>query len=351
MIYVSKDIPAESHFIELLEGTKQNTLEVVRHEKTGGISPDDFETLVYEKMCVVSKGTNFEGHVIQTGAHAFPDIVARQYYGAEVKMTTGDKWVSTGNSILETTRLSGVEKIYMFFGKFGGNPDIKFRPYAECLNDIGVTHSPRYKINMNLAAGHSIFDKMNLPYDELRNIDFPIKKIKEYFREQLKEGQELWWIDSQADESTVSPIIQSFRELEKDAQERFIVESMILFPEIFGSSTVKFERVAAYLITNYNAVSSSLRDIFTAGGQQVINVNGVSISVPKIFYNLKTYSPKIAERVNDIDLEKVFYYWRTEKVEGDLLSHWLNLVDRQSEHCISIPASDIFRSGYEKEKS
>src|SRR5687768_1542791 len=114
-------------------------------------------------------------------------------------MTSGDKRVSSGYSILETTRVQDVEYMYLFFGKFGGDIDIKYRPYQDYLYDIGVTHSPRYKINMDLTEGNSIFDKMRIPYEVLRKENSPIKKIKEYYRKQLEEGEELWWIDPQID--------------------------------------------------------------------------------------------------------------------------------------------------------
>jgi len=221
------------------------------------ILPIYFETVVFEKIQEAAEGTIFAGTIKQTGTHAFPDIIANGYFGIEVKMTTSNHWTSTGNSVLESSRIESVERIYIMFGKFGGKMDIRFRLYQECLPGISVTHSPRYRINMELPIGKSIFDKIGIDYNTLRKDDNTIKKIKEYYKSKLKNGEELWWIDQESSKKDVSPIIRPFRNLSFKEKENFIIESMILFPEIFGNNSAKFERAAAYLITEYNAVSAN----------------------------------------------------------------------------------------------
>lgn len=348
MIVVDDPNILQDDFIKLLESTKNHTLtELVSQEsKAKKLNGDEFETIVYNNSLIASKDTPFEGHVIQTGAHAFPDIIARRYFGVEVKMTTGDKWVSTGNSILETTRVDDVERIYMFFGKFGGDIDIRYRTYQDCLYDIGVTHSPRYKIDMGLADGHSIFAKMGIPYEVLRNEKNPINKIKDYYRQQLKDGEELWWIDAQTEEKTVSPIIRPFRMLSREEQENYFVETMILFPEVFGRSQTKYERPAAYLITKYNSVSSSLRDTFTAGGQETLEVDGRQVTVPKIFSHLLTHAKDIENKIEHISEEDLRYYWRLSNIDGSRIEQWKRMVNEQTgQQLDGIAATDIFAWG------
>ena len=130
-----------------------------------------------------SKGTLFEGTIENVSGHHFPDIVAARLYGVEVKSTQGNHWTSTGSSILETTRVPDVKRIYMTFGKLGGTP-IEFlsRPYEECLCDIAVTHMPRYKINMCLSEGETIFDKMKIPYDDLGIVNMAADKVPKQYR-------------------------------------------------------------------------------------------------------------------------------------------------------------------------
>ena len=192
MIYVNQENVSEDSFVSLLETTRNviNT-EFAENGIPANINGVSFEGIVFDKMVASSENTDFYGNIEQTGLLTFPDIVARRLYGVEVKMTTGDKWVSTGNSVLETTRIESVETIYMFFGKFGRNFEARYRKYQECLYDVGVTHSPRYKINMELPQGQSIFDKIGVEYDVFRKEASPIKRLKDYYRGQLREGEEL----------------------------------------------------------------------------------------------------------------------------------------------------------------
>ena len=128
---------------------------------------------------------------------AFPDIVAGEAYGVEVKQTKEDRWSSTGSSIVESTRSKGIDRIYLLFGKMGGNPEFKCRPYEECMEDIAVTHSPRYRINMELEPGQTIFDKMKISYEELRKKEDIIEPVRVYYkkRAQEKSKKEMPWVD------------------------------------------------------------------------------------------------------------------------------------------------------------
>lgn len=330
MIYVNKHEVSEKEFLSLLEVTKREIeTELKGKGLPAGMNGESFEDLVFSQMVKSAIGTEFEGHVEQTGAHAFPDIIARKLYGVEVKMTIGDKWVSTGNSVLETTRVEDVKTIYLFFGKFGDHFEAKYRKYEECMYEVGVTHSPRYKIDMNLPNGKSIFDKLGVSYETFRQEKSPIKRLKKYYRDQLKEGEELWWIDPTAEDVSVSPVIKSFKSLDESEKEKFTNEVMVLFPEIFGNSTVKFERAAAYLITNYNAVSSSLRDNFTAGGQVKIKLGKKKITVQRLCYNLFLRAKQVKITIENTPREKLADYWKID-IEGSPLNTWLGLLEKYS---------------------
>lgn len=344
MIYIDHENVTEQGFITLLENTKSNiTKKFVKDGIPKILNGVEFENFVFKEMLNVSKKTSFDGHVEQTGVLSFPDIIARKIFGVEVKMTLGDKWVSTGNSILENTRVDSVEKIYMFFGKFGKTFDIKYRKYQECLSDVGVTHSPRYKIDMTLDIGKSIFDKIGVDYDKFRNEKYPIKRLKEYYKNQLKRGEELWWLD--ANDLPVSPVIKQYRLLDTESKNNFICECMVLFPEIFGNSSTKFDRCASYLIKNYNCVSPSLRDSFTAGGKQILKLNGKAVSVPRIIFNLHTMAEKIDNLLQNIPLQKLTDYWEIE-INKPIFIHWLELLGEYSK-----PAVDVVNNYLAKKQS
>jgi len=344
MIYIAKQKINEKDFIDLLEKSRKLILNFLKGKKN--ISSIYFETIVFEQMCKAAKRTPFEGLVIQTEIYDFPDIIANKYFGVEVKMTANDHWTSTGNSVLESSRKEDVKRIYIVFGKLGGKSDVRYRLYQECLPEVSVTHSPRYRINMNLPKGKSIFDKMGVDYDKLRLDANPIRRIKDYYRSKLKDGEELWWIDQDSDDKLVSPIIRPFRSLSEKEQENFIVEAMILFPEMFSKSSIKFERTAAYLIAEYNAVSASLRDIFTAGGVRTLNIKGRRVVVPQLAYKLNYYAKAVVIKIKDIESNKLAYYWRCRKIKKDHLGQWKKFINKKFPPIKPrVKASDIFEAG------
>ncbi len=343
MIYAATKLAKESDFIVLLDKTKNDlNRNLVAIKK---MAPLDFENNVRDEMRTAAIGTIFEGKIKQTGPAAFPDIVANDFFGVEVKMTAKDSWTSTGNSVLESSRIAGIERIYIMFGKFGGSAEIRFRLYQECLPEISVTHSPRYRIDMELPKGKSIFDKMKIDYDVLRKEPKSIQTIKAYYRGKLKADEELWWIDQESVESSVSPIIRSFKNFKKEEKVDFEVEAMIFFPEIFGAKQAKYERLAAYLITSRNAVSANLRDQFSASGRGNILMDGKAVKVKKIFFKLFNNAKKIEKSIKSIAPEKLAYYWRVERVNDNPLGQWKELIDANMISVGEPTAGEVFDAG------
>ncbi len=237
-----------------------------------------------------AKGTDFENTIEKVSGQKFPDIVAAKLYGVEVKSTKEDHWTSTGSSILETTRVSSVERIYMTFGKLGGNP-IEFlsKPYEECLYDIAVTHMPRYRIDMRLKKGETIFDKIGIPYDELRKMDNPIAPVAKYYRGQLKPGESLWWTGDNTDEA-VSAKIRLWKNVSFDEKRRFMVYGCVNYPEVFKGD---YDRYALWL-TSQGVVDSHIRDQFSAGGKEEFCLSsGNNVRLPGIFRRVRENSDYI----------------------------------------------------------
>lgn len=231
-----------------------------------------------------SKGTPFERTIEKVSGQRFPDIVANKLYGVEVKSTKDDHWTSTGSSILESTRVPDVERIYMTFGKLGGNP-IEFlsRPYEQCLYGIAVTHMPRYLIDMKLKAGETIFDKMGVAYDSLRKMDNPVQPVAKYYRSQLKPGESLWWTGDAADE-TVSATIRLWKNVTTSEKRRLSVYGCAYFPEVFAGD---YDNYALWL-TSQGIVDPHIRDQFSAGGQEPMKLSNGSIQkFPGVFRRVK----------------------------------------------------------------
>ena len=79
-----------------------------------GKNGTELEKDVFAALKHSAKGTPFEGQEIKlVSGSSFPDIVAGRYYGVEVKSTKENKWKSIGSSILESTRIKDVERIYI----------------------------------------------------------------------------------------------------------------------------------------------------------------------------------------------------------------------------------------------
>ena len=262
-------------------------------KRAGNPLEDDVERALSE--CAIN--TPFEGTIVKVSGLKFPDIVANKFYGVEVKSTKEDHWRSTGSSILENTRIEGVERIYMTFGKLGGKPAFLSRPYEDVLYDIAVTHMPRYLINMQLKPNETIFSKMHIPYDTLRKMDDPITPVSAYYRNHLKPGERLWWTGDKADE-VVSAAIRLWRTLTADEKRVYVAYALVNFPEVFGGD---YDAYALWL-TSQGVVDPHIRDQFSAGGQEDIRLaTGEIAKFPGSYRRLKTCRSLIVSRFMTAD--------------------------------------------------
>lgn len=265
------------------------------YAKRGG---NPLEDDVRDALVECSKGTPFEGTIEKVSGYRFPDIVAAKFYGVEVKSTKDNHWTSTGSSILESTRISTVEHIYMTFGKLGGRP-IQFlsKPYEECLYGIAVTHMPRYLIDMQLRPEETIFAKMGITYDSLRRMDNPVVPVARYYRKQLKDGESLWWTGDNSDE-TVSAKIRLWKNLTPDEKRFHTIYGCANYPEIFGGD---YDRYALWL-TSQGVVDPHIRDQFSAGGQEeMLLSSGEKIKFPAVYRRVKAYKDLFIRRMSQKD--------------------------------------------------
>lgn len=282
------------------------------------------EFVVAEIMTQNAKGTPFENSIELISGQKFPDIIANRFYGVEVKTTKQNHWTTTGNSVLESTRVDGIERIFMLFGKMVSPVEFKCRPYEDCLSDVVVTHSPRYLINMDLQAGQTIFDKLDIPYDVLRRYSNPIKPITDYYRQFLKQGEEVWWLD-QEDTKSTSLIIKLWNNLSIESRKEYMLNAMILFPEVFSNRTDKFNRLAVWLVSSEGVVCPNVRDVFSAGGQGTIEWEGKYYSgIPKIIIRLSNFIPELKKMLLETDNDILEQYWEIEI--QDKISDWIQLI-------------------------
>jgi hypothetical protein len=279
------------------------------------------EDVVAEIMSDKAKGTPFENSIELYSGQRFPDIVANKFYGVEVKTTNKNHWTTTGNSILEGTRVKDVERIFMLFGKMISPIEFKCRPYEDCLSDVVVTHSPRYLINMDLSEGNTIFDKLKMPYDKLRREPNPVKPIIDYYRKNLNKGQELWWLDQEGD-SGKSIIIKYWNSLPKMIQKKYVSTSMIYFPEVFNRD---YNHCAFWLYESESIICPNVRDQFSAGGTGSINWNKKTyFEIPRIILNLIDSLDEINDILKNTDKNTLCHFWGNKFKNKQL--NWINLI-------------------------
>lgn len=213
----------------------------------------------------------------------FPDIIASNAYGVEVKSTEKNQWTSTGSSIVESTRIAGVKRIYMLFGNLGSNPEtFQCKPYEDVLYDVAVTHSPRYLIDMNLNPNDSIFRKMGTTYDNLRTSQDAVNQVRQYYirKASLNNKKSMpWWLESDTQMS-----IQLWSSLSKKEKEILQSKMCILFSDdILSNKKEKYARVSLWLCAKYSILVYNARDCFSAGGQcSKVNGKELGYKVPQV---------------------------------------------------------------------
>ena len=288
----------------------------------------NLEPYVRDVMAELAVGTAFENTIELIGGQKFPDIIANKYYGIEVKTTTQNHWKTTGNSVLESTRVEDVERIFMLFAKLASPIEFRCRPYEEVLSEVVVTHSPRYLIDMNLKQGDTIFDKIKIPYNTLRKKENPIRPIVDYYKSKLKSGQELWWMDNSEIGGTT---LQFWSGLDLQKKKNLVNRGMILFPEIFGKSNDKFSRIAFWLVSVEKTVHPNVRDDFSAGGKSDF-ILGVKVykNVPQIFLKLFKNLPLIIGTIMQTSAIELSEYWGIKTTEKKKVFEWIELVSQHS---------------------
>ncbi len=304
------------------------------------------EDKVYDILSNNAKGTIFEGSIELISGQRFPDIIAKKYYGVEVKTTKSNHWKSTGSSILESTRVEGIERIFMLFGKMVAPVEFMCRPYEDCLSEVVVTHSPRYLIDMNLAKGKTIFDKIEVPYDILRKQPNPIKTVLDYYRKQLKAGDDVWYLDQDNNGTSTNLIIKMWNNLTIPERNELIVKGFCLFPELISNRIDKFNRFALWLATRQGVICPNVRDPFTAGGQGIIEYEGLKFSnIPQIVMRLYYNIELIKAQLMVFSYEELLNYWGIGFEDKDRYFVWKELIINNSALIIknNLPLNNLLK--------
>ncbi len=312
----------EETFTQLLSKSisqleKESSARAEYYLNRGGV---DFEKDVYGFVNDNAKNTVFEGNIELISGQRFPDIVAyvnkNKAYGLEVKTTKSNKWKTVGSSIFEGTRVDNIQNIHLLFGKLSNPIEFKCKKYEECLYDVAITHSPRYLIDMNITKQESIFAKIGVEYNELRKLDNPFKPIKRFLRKDLKEGEDIWWVDN--DKDIVKLEIRLWHNLTLDKKEELRILALSHFPILLSNNSKKYLRLSTWLVSRFGIVNHALRDTFTAGGQ--IKIQGVMF--PQIFKYLVSDLNNIITNIDKIQEDDIGYYWEMDMPTANKIDEW-----------------------------
>lgn len=318
-------------------------------------SGTELEAVALNALREVAPQTPFapEGIELVSGAR-FPDIQAARNFGVEVKSTKSDHWKSTGSSIVETTRIKDVSRIYMLFGKLGGEQaEFRCRPYEKCLSSIAVTHSPRYLIDMDLAdnAEPDIFEQMHIDYNTFRLYDENKKVdcVRTYYKEKAaRRGlcEMPWWLGGESSEQTSSITLGFYNDASFAEQQDIKTRMFILFPELFSRSITKYKRASLWLCLRRSLLCNNIRDLFTAGGQ-VTSVGSLTFrrSVPQVINTLYQCRTSIIALLASPDatlMQDIADYWPVlPSRKYGLSSSWYDMVQKEFERNSELRQLDI----------
>ncbi|HIZ86517.1 MAG TPA: hypothetical protein IAC04_08505 [Candidatus Coprenecus stercoravium] len=333
MIVAGYDSPLLREFRQLMVNVDKllNADAKIHPEYYAGRNAYDLEKDVCDAAIECSKKTEFEGTIELISGASFPDIIAAKLYGIEVKSTQKDHWTSIGSSILESTRISGIERIYLTFGKLGGDVSFMSRPYEECLCDIAVTHYPRYKIDMKLNSGQTIFDKIGIPYDDLRTMENPVAPVAEYYKKGLKPGESLWWAGDGI-EAAVPVTVRLWSTLSPEEKDILEACSYVFFPEtITGKGNQKYSRAVLWLATQKGIINPNARDSYSAGGRvNMLTNSGELHNMPAIFHKIEEHIEAFKNILYNTPSLQLQEYWH-ESIKSNRGAQWIDLVTKYAE--------------------
>jgi len=184
---------------------------------------------------------------------------------------------------------------------------------------------------MNLNSGDTIFDKMKTTYDELRNSEDPVGEIVNYYRQQLKKGESLWWTGSSSyvEKSAGVPVkIRLWNTLDLEQKNELKLLGFIQFPELLSSSSDKYHNFSLWLAATHGVISTSIRDSFSAGGQTDLNIRGipfkkVSRALAQIYEN-RDYISSLIEIIDETVLEQT---WKVSRINGSRIKQWIRIIN------------------------
>ncbi len=265
----------------------------------------------------------------------FPDIPSGEF-GIEVKFTTANSWRCIGNSIFEGHRDESVRYIYIVFGKMGGDPEVRWGRYEDCVCHVRTSHVPRFEVE--IGTEKPLFSQLGIDYSEFCELSDEEKMpyVREYARSRLKEGEHLWWLEGMdSDDARTVPIAaRLYTALSTQEKRQMRAEAALLCPEIAGSSRdrTKYNNVPLFLLTYHGVSAHQARDMFTAGSASHDGTcDDSSLNGNYLACALFDIQPEIKAAAFYLPDELFVEYWGQSPRKEDRLKLWLEKLDHYAE--------------------
>ena len=229
---------------------------------------EDLVPEIAEAIKIEIANPNIFDYKVHLGHH-FPDmdlIVNGECFGLELKSRNNGSWDTNGNSVFESITDEDYQDILLLFGSKEPRKDhllVRFDYYWKVTSAINVTHSPRFKINMDTTE--SVF-KDAQEYHQLRDKTETEKVsfLQNYLKEHTTGTK--WFVPQDSSSESIKPT--SLNLLPQNIQNQVKAEVLVLFPQdLITSKKANYARAHEFIITNHFYFSSSFRDFFSAGGK------------------------------------------------------------------------------------
>jgi hypothetical protein len=306
-------------------------------KSSGFSSPKAFEIRIRETINALG---GFNGILLDYDVHphVFPDICLDEI-GIEVKFSEKDTWRSVANSVFESTRSASVNNIYVVFGKMGGEPDVKWARYEDCVMHVRTSHVPRFELE--IGSSDAIFRKFGVSYAEFQQLDQHSKMeyVRTYARSRLKQGERLWWLESSADEDGHSLPIQArlYTSLSLPEKRKLRAEAVLLCPSVVkgGRTKDKYDDVVLYALTYRGVLCHQARDLFSAG-----SVAGRERGGNYIQRSLIDIQTEMRQAAFELEDALFVEYWGSSCPPSERITKWLELADAACSDWV--PSANMF---------
>lgn len=303
-------------------------------------NPKEFEKIVLDELRLLCKGhpqsANPARHI-----HSFPDLIINGY-GVEVKHTIKDSWLAVGNSIFEGMRDDDARLIYVIYGKMGGWPEVRWARYEDCVTHVRISHAPRFVVEMDGAA--PFFSNIGIAYKDFALLS-PIEKmryVREYARNRLREGEQLWWLEDMEEQVHTLPMAVSvYRHLPDSEKLKLRAEATLLCPEVVQGAHArgKYDRAGLYLITQHGVFAPQLRDLFSAGSVGARDGQRGHKYIIRAIREIEAEIRQAAQNLNDALFVE---YWGRVCPPDERIDAWLLMADKYAPDWI--PSQELFQS-------